>query len=227
MALTSFQKEIVNKIENREIYDLASFFRQCLELKDAKVAFEEPDYRLHNRTVSMGLAGRSSYIFKESDPIRVFVNEELSLSKLVAFIDLLQKLQKNDLILPQTKRPKGEDDKFFTYIFRETSSGKTIFFHKLHAIILPYLDLTFYPSPSLNDFIARKFLTIEEDSYEQEKRSRILSQWTAIIIPIIIATLTIFLQWILSSNERKIIVLNKDAFKDTIKVILVNDKIHK
>jgi hypothetical protein len=217
MKLTDFQKKLVDDIRDGNVTDLKSFNERHIE-------FEKANYKgVGERGMSLRRRDqtRGSFVVRSSTEVKIFKNENETFKKYLEFIALWDYLEANRIIVRVMKARSGEINEYFFYFFKNDGQTPN---QDFHSIIWDYLDYDIAPLPTISDYIARGYLTAEEYNLEQEKRDRRTAQQVTIGIAIFTVVASSLFNYFTYTKDRYVYIKNEDAFKDTIKVIIIDNK---
>jgi hypothetical protein len=210
MKLTKFQKNVTDKIKTGEIKDIKNFADQFADLTPSTYT---QSIRLSKKEFTAEIRnGMGIWIFK---------NEDEGLKRFFEFVSLCDYLESNKIITKILKNMRAENDTFFANIFVGDGSERAA---GLMNFIENYLDYNIAPLPGINEFIERNYLTTDEYNLEQEKADRQNAQRITVGVAIFTVVASAFINYLIYSKDRNVTIMNKDAFKDTIKVVIVKDQ---
>ena len=206
MYLSEVQKEIVKAIIENRINDIETFFRVFSVLTEGR--------SVGGHVCDFGNIQNNAVVYIPQD-------EKSILLRTKEFITLWKTLERVDLIFSIT----SPNRKYNTPIFKSNLSP----FNELASISKEYFLKEIVYTPELNKFYERNYLTNLEYEQELERRDRKDSQkltrqiaYISISITVIVSLLTAIFNYLTYTTDRSVKITNKEAFKDTIAVKIID-----
>jgi len=221
MELSEFQKKILDKIENNEVYDIYSFIEKFLDTSISSF------YWGNTR-------GFISYniIPERRDEIDygkaiIFDMERLKevCEKITSYIVLYYSLLENKLIADVHIKTR----KFVPLLVKTNTSTIIVDFepplNKINKSILDCFLNEILITPELIAFKKRGYLTLTEFEMKEQNKDRKKSLfWTKVtaFTAIVLSLSSIILQVIFSGKERDVKIVNENSFPVYQKILLVD-----
>lgn len=237
MILNRKQKEFLEKINlpidsKDRIKDMNSFFKLFGNIKNIINNFpyaigfgliNKPD-NINLKIFTVENEYGSASLTNENESI-TFENYEKTFYDTLFFVDLINLLEKNNLVSIVDKEP-DEIINFKVPVLEETMTildkPMQIPFYKLWILIKEFVMVEFVPLPELKDFIENDYKTINEIDNEKEEKHRTKSlRWTISIavVSILLSICTGIFNYLTYKTDRIVTIQNQ---KDTVKVILLD-----
>lgn len=221
MKLTNFQKEIIDKIISKEVYDIYSFIEVFIGIKPIQynwsgtmgfVNFNIRKDKEYQIATGKALSFEETKVNEISDKITsyVIVFDFLLKEKLIASMDIMTR-------------------EYIPAFVDNDITNKTHNFdpplNRVNKLIIDCFLFELLISPALEDYKYRNYLTLSEfDILEQNKDRKKSLRWTIVtaFTAIILSVSSILLQIIFSGKERDVKIVNDNAFPESSRVIILN-----